>query len=431
MKYKASRYNWIVQMEEGTILYNSLLGSIMYIQECSDRYQFLKDCNRVLSEEECEERFLKMGLIVPYHVDEEFELVKRYKQEVSKDELFLIILPTEQCNFRCVYCYELFERTFLDEKSVKGIKEFVENNISRFSALKVSWFGGEPLMALNIVEELSHSFIQVCKSQKKPYYSSITTNGYLLDENIWSKLKECHILDLQLTIDGLEQTHDQQRVLCSGKGSWNTIINNLRYFRDYVKTNLIHIMVRTNITQQIYDIRNEYICFLQKEFGQDRRFHFFFHLAMDWGNIRDQRILKQFCSAEEYYEMLELASEKRLPMPIYRSFLRPFSRICFAAKTNAFVFTSEGAVRKCTQRLDDNENYIGRVESFSGVHDNNWDFAEKPMNEVCRNCRKEPLCMGMVCPLYRGNILDTCGTEFSDFERLLKIVAKYERISCF
>lgn len=431
MKYIISKFNWVVPYGDKTIIYNSFTGKILLLKEEMNVYSFLTSNDSLLEEKEIREEFITNGFIIPDQVIEEEVLSAQFKKEICKDELFLVILPTEQCNFRCVYCYELFQRTFLDVVSIESIKAFVDKNLCNYSALKVSWFGGEPLVSFDILEELSDSFIMTCKKYHKPYHSSITTNGSLLRPDSWNRLKHCHITDLQLTLDGLKTTHDKQRISQSGEGTWDKIIENLRYFRDNIHTHTIHIMLRTNITRQIYDMREDYIDFLKKEFGSDKRFHMFFHLVMDWGNIQDETIVSQFCGANEYYEMLELAAECGLHMPIYQDFLKPFSRICFAAKKNAFVITSDGIVRKCTQRLNDAENFVGTFDNSYDFFADNWDFTYKELSDECKLCKKRPLCMGMVCPLYKGPITDTCGTELTDLPRLLRIIVKNEGMKAY
>jgi uncharacterized protein len=66
---------------------------------------------------------------------------------ISSDSLGLIILPTEACNFRCVYCYETFEHGKMNPILVQALKKFITSRISDLSSLSISWFGGEPLCA--------------------------------------------------------------------------------------------------------------------------------------------------------------------------------------------------------------------------------------------------------------------------------------------
>lgn len=39
----------------------------------------------------------------------------------------LILLPTEQCNFRCVYCYENFKIGRMQRSIVEAVKKLLEN----------------------------------------------------------------------------------------------------------------------------------------------------------------------------------------------------------------------------------------------------------------------------------------------------------------
>src|SRR5262245_23043526 len=68
--------------------------------------------------------------------------------------LKLTILPTEQCNFRCTYCYEDFELGMMPRWAVDGLKRLMTVRAPELRVLDLRWFGGEPLMAFPIVAEL-------------------------------------------------------------------------------------------------------------------------------------------------------------------------------------------------------------------------------------------------------------------------------------
>jgi uncharacterized protein len=50
------------------------------------------------------------GLLVPTDMNEERVANDSYIQRYTDRSLRLIVMPTGQCNFRCVYCYESFLR---------------------------------------------------------------------------------------------------------------------------------------------------------------------------------------------------------------------------------------------------------------------------------------------------------------------------------
>ena len=47
--------------------------------------------------------------------------------------------------------------------------------------MEIAWFGGEPLLAKEIIVEIMSRVREICLKNKKPFYSNITTNGYELD----------------------------------------------------------------------------------------------------------------------------------------------------------------------------------------------------------------------------------------------------------
>ena len=62
---------------------------------------------------------------------------------------------------------------------------------------------------------------------KSIHHSSIVTNGYLLNEYIINQFKELGIRRMQITIDGLKDTHNQRRPHKTNKDSFEKIMNNL------------------------------------------------------------------------------------------------------------------------------------------------------------------------------------------------------------
>jgi uncharacterized protein len=60
---------------------------------------------------------------------------------LRSDYLNLMLMPTEACNFRCVYCYETFENKKMSKGVVGGIKALIDRRGSELSELRISWFG--------------------------------------------------------------------------------------------------------------------------------------------------------------------------------------------------------------------------------------------------------------------------------------------------
>lgn len=421
---KVSYYNFIAEKESKLVIYNSSTGehSTYFDDDAKIVKKILEGNFTENIKSELVSPLYDKGFIIDDNKDEFDEVIKKRNKYLNDNGLFIMILPTEQCNFRCVYCYEKFKNPKMEEETINNIKKFVAEKLLKSNKLTVAWFGGEPMLTMDIIDDLSQYFLNLCREQRKPYFSMMTTNGSLLTPENWLRLKRDHITGYQITIDGMKETHDKQRVGVNGEATWDKIISNLRFFRDYIRTKSVNIAIRTNITKEIYVNCNEYLDFVKKEFGNDKRFHFFFHLAQDWGNLDGKKIKDSFCGENEFFDVLEMASVKKIQLNIHEYFIQPGARICFSAKKNSYLFTSEGSVRKCSEHLYEQFNYLYNINLYDKMDEDNvrfWNCISRELPDECTTCKKLPLCYGLVCPAYQGNIKDTCGYDLKDMEKVI------------
>ncbi len=417
--YKCSYYNTYVDFSEGYIVFNSLSSKLLFFDSAlADRIKRILDNVNEETGDCYFEELKKYGFIVPETLDE-MELVREIENKtyINKDELFLIILPTEQCNFRCKYCYENFIKKEMSEQTQIELIEFVKRRLPYVKSMYVEWFGGEPLLSENVISNLSTAFISMCRENGIPYIASMTTNGYLLDAAMVKRLKKFNVLNYQITIDGLADTHDNQRVKRDGSGSWNKIVSNLRDIRDHVNTSLIKIMLRTNLTKPIVANIGEYLDFLEREFGHDSKFHFLWRMAGDWDNMQDPSIESQFCSLQDYYDILKLASTRGLSNRKLRDMFVPGGLVCYAAKCNSYVFGSDGVVHKCTLGLDETKNNLGTINEIDGICLDGWVYERDFLDEKCIYCKRRPICQGVrACP---NSGICICNPDMTNFEEIL------------
>ena len=68
----------------------------------------------------------------------------------------LTVCPTLACNFACPYCFQGHGRTY--ESMSREVRDEVVSLAERMldasgaSRLRVTWFGGEPLLAPDVIE---------------------------------------------------------------------------------------------------------------------------------------------------------------------------------------------------------------------------------------------------------------------------------------
>ncbi|MFG2860265.1 radical SAM protein [Streptomyces sioyaensis] len=161
--------------------------------------------------------------------------------------LHLIILATEQCNFRCAYCYEDFSVGRMGPETVQGIKRLLDRRLDGLRQLNVSWFGGEPLLARPIVEDISSHVVEsLGRLPELPYLGDMTTNGYLLDVTTAERLAGLGVGSYQISLDGPQAVHDTTRVRADGGKSFQRIGENLLALRDSALP--LRILLRIHLT---------------------------------------------------------------------------------------------------------------------------------------------------------------------------------------
>ena len=180
MSYKQSKFNHVyLTTDHEILLYNSFNGFNSLAEISAADFDFIVKSldNKDIENNQKFQKLKSLGYFVTSDTDEDLLCEQKYMDIVEENTLRLIILPTEKCNFCCKYCYETFEKGKMSHEMQESLIKFVRKNIMKFSSMDVRWFGGEPLEALDVIENLSSAFITICRAAKRNYTSSITTNG--------------------------------------------------------------------------------------------------------------------------------------------------------------------------------------------------------------------------------------------------------------
>lgn len=276
------------------------------------------------------------------------------------DHLELILFVTERCPFRCTYCYQQFDLGKMPPEVQIGIRRLIQTRTD-LKSLMISWFGGEPLAALDVVRSLGRFFYRECDSRDIDYSSAITTNGYLLSEEVFRELVRYGVKRFQITLDGDEEHHDATRHLASGAGSFAVIINNLLLMHnsDHDFSVSLRVHYHRDNVNSIYTLIDQLADLLR---GDDR-FVLYFEAVHPWGSPRDDSF--RFADAN-YGELLAKYAQGKLGVAS-----PPPSYLCYACKANSLAIRSNGRIAKCTVALKTAANDIGYLkESGEIVVDN-------------------------------------------------------------
>lgn len=277
---------------------------------------------------------------------------------VSNRFLELILLPTEQCNFRCVYCYEDFKIGKMKRNTIDAIKNLIAKRAPSLDVIKISWFGGEPLAAKDVVYEFCEYVLSLRRHYDNlNFLSEMTTNGYLLKPDILTKLISLGVKTYQISLDGTEVQHNKTRLRLDGNGTFDKIWDNLISAKN---TDLdFKFILRIHVTPENTDDIIILVDKIKKTFSDDKRFSVFFKAIENLGGPNSGS-----------FKTIHNRDKKEILTMLYQNLGNKIAQkklddsgpyVCYAAQLNSFLIRSDGKLGKCTVAFSDDRNVIGQI----------------------------------------------------------------------
>ncbi|QAU49515.1 radical SAM protein [Bradyrhizobium guangzhouense] len=292
-------------------------------------------------------------------LDAGFYQTDAFRFAINDRILELILLPTEACNFRCTYCYEDFLHGQMKDEIVTGIKALISRRINDLDCLKISWFGGEPLLARSTVLEISKHGNDLCAANGLVFISDITTNGALLSRSLVNQLWSVGVRDFQISLDGPKYRHDGTRLRANGRGSFDQIWANLLGIKESGLR--LNVTLRVHVTTDNLGDMPDFFTELDRTFlNEDDRFSVILKPIERLGGKNDNAI--GVLSAAQRNDLIatfgQLVQAKRSSSVTKKN---EDHLICYAARPNSLVIRSDGRIAKCTVALRDRRNVIGML----------------------------------------------------------------------
>lgn len=161
-------------------------------------------------------------------------------------DFFVQFHLTERCNLACRHCYQSGPVSEMKYKEVCGAIDNAKAAIDGWArdyevdvSPSLHFTGGEPLLRDDLLPILLHAWAN-------GFSSSLMSNGTLIDGLCAEELRRAQVRDVQISLDGLEATHDSLR----GQGSYQRALAGVRHLVDEgVEANLNVTVSRLNISQ--------------------------------------------------------------------------------------------------------------------------------------------------------------------------------------
>lgn len=171
---------------------------------------------------------------------------------------------------RCTYCYEKFIMKGVSEEVERKIQLLFKNLSDSHEEIHISFFGGEPMLAYKHIERLMEHNSQLdCK-----FDYSMTTNGTLLSTNKLNYLTSNGLDQFQITLDGVNASHDAQRISRKGEGTFKKIYGSLLDARRL--TTSFRCIIRVNVSPGNAKDMTHLANMIHGDFGNDERFKVLF-----------------------------------------------------------------------------------------------------------------------------------------------------------
>ena len=120
---------------------------------------------------------------------------------------------TYRCNNNCLHCYMGGPHT-TQELTTEQWKRVIDR-IYELEVGSIVFTGGEPILREDLVELVGY---------RKDIVTGLITNGTLLTSELISRLEKAELDHIQITIDGLRETHDR---IC-GAGSYEKTVEGIK-----------------------------------------------------------------------------------------------------------------------------------------------------------------------------------------------------------
>ena len=303
----------------------------------------------------------------------------------------LMLYLTEDCNLRCTYCFvNKKPRRMTSETARRTVEFFLDRNISGAETeLNISFFGGEPFLELDRMEEV----IAIARERRPNVYKTIkfaaTTNGTVSGPRVERIVKET-AMPLLVSLDG-DHRAAEHRPFVSGRGSYELVARNLPKLVEWSPNVVVRMTFHPDALDFVGNVRHAL------ELGAPS-------VALcpvveaSWQGHEEALKAAYTALADEYIDQARRG--RLLPLEITHQLLvdlhsrrRP-ARPCSAGQALLSV-DPDGNVMPCHRFLYRRSDWLGNVRERQ-LDERRWDYVHLSSQDIlgCDTCPAQTVCGG-------------------------------------
>lgn len=306
------------------------------------------------------------------------------------------------CNMKCGYCFAAqgdfgLTPSLMDIQTARQAVEFLLEKSGPIHNLEVDFFGGEPLLVADMLQELVAYCRQREKETGKRFNFTLTTNALELDDEMMEWIIDNDI-SIILSLDGRKEVNDQHRLLRNGQGSYELILPRIQAM---VERGPVSYFVRGTFTRHNLDFSKDLQHMVDLGFNS-------VSLEPAVGPDNGYSILKEDLPVvlAEYDRVTDLLLEKYeegQEVSFFHYNLDLQRGPCLAKRSTGcgagveyLVITPQGDIYPCHQFVGQDEFYMGNIKSgdVDGKIRSRFESNQVKDKEECMHCWARNFCGG-------------------------------------
>lgn len=191
-----------------------------------------------------------LGFLVNNSEEEKREMLAFFDEINKRNRQFnATVILNLDCNFNCIYCFEggMKGSFYMSGETASYLVDFIEKNyIGRADNLKITFYGGEPMLSVDLIKYISDRIKTSAEEIGSEYTFGLVTNGTLLTKKTAEEMIKFGLRSCRISLDGPMNIHNRFRPFATGSGTFDVIVRNIKDICDLIEVHVTGAFTQDN-----------------------------------------------------------------------------------------------------------------------------------------------------------------------------------------
>ena len=334
-------------------------------------------------------------------------------EDNGHSQIDITFAPSLRCNMHCDYCFQNEIRAHgetgvIDRNGIDSTIEFIKKQANRnnVETLNLIWFGGEPLLNVELLKDFTKRLKQSLLASVK-LNTKIITNSILLTPSLLHLLiAECDLKSVQISIDGGKERYSKTRGISADL--FDRVIDNVIMCSESIET-----IVRLNISPVNISELFQFIKDISSRIKNKNNIRFKISEIINYS--RNNKLSIPVFQPGDFRRIYRKFSIyiKQMGFNIECYYIEKFYPIgCKYFLPNNYAIDPYGNLYKCEHHFGEGAYIVGTVEDgLVELEKKLHIYSNDNIDHRCTECNIYPLCKYATCLDYRqfmGNNQKQC-----------------------